>query len=208
MGRGAYALARVAVYTRTAGTALWWTGLAAAGVGLAVPGLTGRRTGILGGTALLLAAAAAAFLVRRRRCTGLIKASTAAGKWVVLHDRAVTVRGWLRRRRWWLAAAFLAAAASSLAAPAAGGMLLAGAGAGLRAKAVWLGRWERRNEKLLWVRPERADGRSPSRGDVSGWVTTGPLAGDAAPGGARRRTPAPGAARERRPRARVTAAAR
>jgi hypothetical protein len=195
------------VYVRTAGTALWWTGVVAAGAGLAVPGLTGRRVGLLGGAALFLVAAAVAFLARRRRCTGLAGSASAAGRWVVLHDRAVTVRAWLRRRRWWLAAAFLAAVASSLAVPAAGGMLLAGAGAGLWAKAVWLGRWERRNEKLLWVRPEWADGRSPARGGVRGWMTTGPLAGDAAPGGARRR-PAPGGVRQRRPRARVTAAAR
>lgn len=206
MARGAYALARVAVYVRTAGTALWWTGAVAAGAGLAFPGLTGRRIGVLGGAALFLVAAAAAFLARRRRCTGMIGAASAAGKWVVLHDRAVTVRAWLRTRRWWLVAAFAAAVGSSWAVPAAGGMLLAGAGAGLWAKAVWLGRWERRHEKLLWVRPEWAAGRSPVRKDVRGWMTTGPLAGDAAPGGARRRPAA--VVRERRPRARVTAAAR
>ncbi|GAA2414516.1 hypothetical protein GCM10010420_50180 [Streptomyces glaucosporus] len=207
MGRGAYALARVAVYVRTAGVALWWTGAAAAVVGVAMPGLTGRRIGVLAGAALLVVAAFTAFLVRRRRCGTLLRGATAAGKWVVLHDRAVTVRVWLRANRWWLTAAFLAAVASSAALPAAGGMLLAGIGLGLRAKAVWLGAWERSNEKLLWVRPEWADGRSPARGKVRGWMTTGPLAGDAAPGGARRR-PAAAAARERRPRARVTAAAR
>ncbi|PJE95659.1 hypothetical protein CUT44_22085 [Streptomyces carminius] len=207
MGRGAYALARVAVYVRTAGIALWWTGVAAAGAGLAFPGLTGRRIGVLSGAALFLLAAVAAFLVRRRRCAGLIRAASRAGKWVVLHDRKVTVRAWLRSRRWWLAAAFLVAVGSSAAVPAAGGMLLSGAGAGLWAKAVWLGRWERRHEQLLWIRPEWAAGRSPARKDVRGWLTTGPLAGDAAPGGAPRRAAA-AAARERRPRARVTAAAR
>ena len=207
MGRGAYALARVAVYVRTAGVALWWTGVAAAGVGLAVPGLTGRRIGVLAGAALFLLAALTTFLVRRRRCSTLIRGASKADQWVVLHDRAVTVRTWLRRRRWWLTAAFLAAVASSAAVPAAGGMLLAGTGAGLWAKSVWLGAWERRHEQLLWVRPEWADGRSPARRAVRGWTTTGPLAGDAAPGGARRRRPA-APARERRPRARVTAAAR
>ncbi|GAA2455768.1 hypothetical protein [Streptomyces macrosporus] len=207
MGRGAYALARVTVYVRTAGVALWWTGLAAAAVGLAMPGLTGRRIGVLAGAALLVVAAFAAFLVRRRRCSTLVKGASTAGKWVVLHDRAVTVRAWLRKRRWWLTAAFLAAVASSAALPAAGGMLLAGVGLGLRAKAVWLGSWERGNEKLLWVRPEWADGGSPAGKRVRGWATTGPLAGDAAPGGARRR-PSAAAARERRPRAKVTAAAR
>ncbi|WP_037732811.1 hypothetical protein [Streptomyces megasporus] len=207
MGRGAYALARVAVYVRTAGVALWWTGLAAAVVGVAMPGLTGRRIGVTAGAALFVVAAAVTFLVRRRRCSTLVEGASAAGKWVVLHDRAVTVRTWLRTRRWWLTAAFLAAVASSAALPAAGGMLLAGVGAGLWAKAVWLGSWERANEKLLWVRPEWAEGRSPARKKVRGWMTTGPLAGDAAPGGARRR-PSAAAGRERRPRAKVTAAAR
>ncbi|HEX5567967.1 MAG TPA: hypothetical protein VFY14_13750 [Streptomyces sp.] len=207
MGRGSYALARVAVYVRTAAVALWWTGVAAMGVGLTAPGLTGRRIGLLAGAALFLLAAPAAFLVRRRRCAALIRSASTAGRWVVLHDRAGTVRAWLRARRWWLTAAGLAAVGSSFAVPAAGGMLLAGTGAGLWAKSVWLGRWERRNERLLWVRPEWAGGCSPARGDVRGWMTTGPLAGDAAPGGGPRRG-AGRDARERRPRARVIAATR
>jgi hypothetical protein len=193
VGRGSYALARVAVYVRTAGTAWWWTGAVAAGTGLAVPGLTGRRIGVLAGAAAFVVAAVAAFLARRRRCVGLLNARSAAGKWALLRDCAVTVREWRRSHRWWLVLGFVAAVGSSVVLPAAGGAALAGAGAGLWAKSVWLGRWEKRHEQLLWVRPEWAGGRSPARRQVRGWMTTGPLAGDAAEGGARR----PRAARAR-----------
>ncbi len=186
MGRGSYALARVAVYVRTAGAAWWWTGVVAAGTGLALPGLMGRRIGVYAGAAVFLVAGAAAFVVRRRRCVGLLNARSAAGKWAMLRDRAVTVREWRRTHAWWLALGFVAAVASSLVLPAAGGATLAGAGAGLWAKSVWIGRWEKRNEMLLWVRPEWAGGRSPARRQVRGWMTTGPLAGDAAEGGVRR----------------------
>ena len=70
--------------------------------------------------------------------------------------------------------------------------LLAGLGAGLWAKAVWLGRWERRNEQLLWVRPEWVTRRGPAGKDVGGYQTTGPVAGDARAGGVRRRAVAAG----------------
>lgn len=193
MGRGSYALARVAVYVRTAGTAWWWTGVVAAGAGLAIPGLTGRRIGVYAAAAAFVVTAVAAFLARRRRCVGLLAARSAAGKWALLRDRAVTVREWRRAHRWWLALGFVLAVASSLVLPSAGGAALAGAGVGLWAKAVWIGRWEKRNETLLWVRPEWAGGRSPARRQVRGWMTTGPLAGDAAEGGVRR----PRAARAR-----------
>jgi hypothetical protein len=186
VGRGSYALERVAVYVRTAAGAWWWTGVLAAGAGLAVPGLTGRRIGVYAGAALFLLAAGAAFLARRRRYTGLLAARSAAGKWVVLRDRAVTAREWRRAHRWWLLLAFVVAVGSSVLLPAAGGAVPAGAGAGLWAKAVWVGRWERKHERLLWVRPEWAARRSPARKQVRGWMTTGPLAGDASPGGAPR----------------------
>lgn len=186
MSRGAYALERVAVYVRAAAGALWWTGVLAAGTGLAMPGLTGRLIGVYAGAALLVIAAVVAFLARRRRYTGLLAARSAAGKWVVLRDRAVTAREWRRAHRWWLVLAFAVAVGSSVLLPAAGGALLAGAGLGLWAKALWLGRWERRHDALLWVRPEWAARRSPVRKQVRGWMTTGPLAGDASPGGAPR----------------------
>ncbi|MCF6524050.1 hypothetical protein [Streptomyces sp. JJ36] len=186
MGRGSYALGRVAVYVRAAAAAWWWTGVVAAGIGLAMPGLTGRRIGVLAGAALFAAAAVVTFLARRRRYTGMLEARSAAGKYVVLRDRAETAREWYRGRRRLLLLGLVLAVASSAAVPAAGGALLAGAGAGLWAKTVWLGRWERRHEQLVWVRPEWAAGGSPARKDVRGWMTTGPLAGDAAPGGARR----------------------
>ncbi|GHF63939.1 hypothetical protein GCM10010218_51710 [Streptomyces mashuensis] len=200
MGRGSYALARVAVVVRAPAVRLLWLGLLGAGVGALVPGLTGRRIGLLGGAALFVVAAAVAFAARRGRYTALAGAAERAGRSVFLQDRAVTMRNWARARgrRWWLAAVFLAAVGSSYAAPGAAGLAMAGAGAGLWAKAVWIGGLERRAEALLWVRTEWAQG-SPVAGSVPGWMTTGIAAGDALPGGARRR--------ERRTGGRATAAA-
>ncbi|MFI0739796.1 hypothetical protein ACH4PU_17170 [Streptomyces sp. NPDC021100] len=185
MGRGHCALARVAVIVRAPAAPLWWLGLLAAGIGAALPGLTGRRIGLLAGAALFLATATVAFTARRKRYAHLAGAASRAGKAVYLQDRAVTVRGWRRGRRWWLALAFPAAVASSLAAPGAAGLAMAGLGAGLWAKAQWLGGLERRTEALLWVRTEWAKG-SPAGKQVRGYLTTGLAAGDAAPGGARR----------------------
>ncbi|WP_436969331.1 hypothetical protein [Actinacidiphila glaucinigra] len=184
--RGAYVLARVAVLVRVPGRWLWWLGVVAAGVGVFVPGLTGRRIGVLGGAALFVVAAVVAFLARRRRYTALAEAAERAPRSVFLQDRRVTARAWVRARRWWLLGAFVAALASGAAASAAAGMLLAGAGAGLWAKAVRLGRWERAHDTLLWVRPEHA-GRGPAARSVPGYEATGPVAGDAGPGGSPRR---------------------
>ncbi|MFD7922350.1 hypothetical protein ACFV3R_24390 [Streptomyces sp. NPDC059740] len=191
MGRGAYGLARVAVIVRAPAGWLWWPGLLAAGIGLLVPGLTGRRVGLATGVVLLVVAALVAFGVRRRRYTGFTRAASRAAKMVVLQDRAVTLRQWRRGRRWWLLLAFLAAVASAFAVPAAGGLLMAGFGVGLWAKSLWLGRWERRHETLLWVRPEWAARRGPVGPDVRGFLTTGLAAGDAAPGGGRARSTTP-----------------
>jgi hypothetical protein len=71
-------------------------------------------------------------------------------------------------------------------------MLLAGLGTGLRLKAAWLGRRERAEQTLLWVRVDWLDrrGGSPAGKAVKGLRGTGIAAGDAAPGGARRRTAA------------------
>ncbi|MCQ4044362.1 hypothetical protein ACFOSC_05125 [Streptantibioticus rubrisoli] len=186
MGRGAYALARVAVMVRMAARWCWWLGVLAAVAGAFVPGFTGRRIGALGGAVVFLVAAVAAFLTRRGRYTALAGAATHAAKSAFLQDRSVTARQWLRPRGWWLLLAFALAVGSSAAASAAGGMLLAGVGAGLWAKALWLGRWERSHEALLWVRPEQAMRRGPAGRDVRAYLTTGPAAGDARPGGARR----------------------
>ncbi|TKA10052.1 hypothetical protein [Actinacidiphila oryziradicis] len=185
MTRGAYVLARVAVMIRVPARWLWWLGVLAAGIGLFVPSLTGRRIGVLGGAALFIIAAAITYVVRRRRYVKLADGATRAAKSAFLQDRRVTARIWSRAHRWWLLAAFAVALGSSAAAPAAGGMLLAGAGAGLWAKARWLGRWERRHGALLWVRPEWAAPRGPVGRGVSGYQSTGPAAGDAGPGGAR-----------------------
>lgn len=187
MGRDTYVLARVAVMVRVPAGWLWWLGVLAAGIGAAVPvSLVGRRIGLIGGAALFLVAAATAFAVRRGRYGSLAEAAPRAGKRDFLQDRAVTVRIWRRGHRWWLLLAFLLALGSSALAPAAGGLLLAGLGAGLAAKALWLGRWERRHDVLLWVRPEWAARRGPAGAPVLGYFTTGLAAGDAAPGGARR----------------------
>jgi hypothetical protein len=171
---------------------MWWLGMVAAGAGVLVPGLTGRRIGVLTGAAMFLVAAAVVACVRRRRYTELAQGAARAGRHDVLQDRAVSVRVWRRGHRWWLLTAFLAALGSSFAVPAAGGLLLAGAGAGLRLKAGWLGRRERAGEALLWVRVDwlGARGGRPAGRAVKGYRSTGIAAGDAAPGGARRRTAA------------------
>lgn len=185
MGRGAVALARVAVLVRAPAGWLWWPGVLAAGAGALVPGLTGRRIGVYAGAALFVVAAYVVFAVRRKRYAHLAKAASRAGKSAILQDRAVTLRVWRRAHRWWLLPAFLAALGSSFALPAAGGMLLAGAGLGLWAKALWLGRWERDHDALLWVRTEAAVRGGPAGRDVRGYLTTGVAAKDARPGGAK-----------------------
>ncbi|GGW76199.1 hypothetical protein GCM10010503_62360 [Streptomyces lucensis JCM 4490] len=183
----------MAVVVRAGAAPLWWLGVFAAGTGVLVPGVTGRRIGVLTGAALFLVGGAAAALVRRRRYTALLRGVVRAGRYDVLQDRAVTVRNWRRGHRWWLLLAFVAALGGSLAVPAAGGMLLAGLGAGLRLKAAWLGRRERAGQTLLWVRVDWLDrcGGGPAGKAVKGLRGTGVAAGDAAPGGARRRTAAP-----------------
>ncbi|AZQ35240.1 hypothetical protein EJ357_18540 [Streptomyces cyaneochromogenes] len=187
---GGQGLARVAVVVRAGAGPLWWLGVFAAGIGVLVPGLTGRRIGVLAGAALFIVAAAVVAYARRKRYAALIRSAARAGKHDVLQDRAVAVRNWRRGHRWWLLLVFLAALGSAFAVPAAGGMLLAGCGAGLRLKAAWLGRRERAEDALLWVRVDWLDGRGgrPAGKAVKAYRSTGIAAGDAAPGGARRRT--------------------
>jgi hypothetical protein len=182
----------VAVVVRAGAAPLWWLGVCAAAVGLAVPGLTGRRIGLCAGAALFLVTAAVVACARRGRYKTLAGKAVRAGRHDVLQDRAVSVRVWRRGHRWWLLLAFLAALASAPAVPAAGGLLLAGAGTGLRLKAAWLGRLERAGDVLLWVRVDwlgKRGGR-PAGPAVKGFRSTGIAAGDAAPGGARRRSAA------------------
>ncbi|MFJ5777766.1 hypothetical protein [Streptomyces sp. NPDC093094] len=186
---GAQGLARVAVVVRAGAGPLWWLGVGAAGAGVLVPGFTGRRIGVLAGAALFLVAAGALACVRGRRYDALARTATRAGRHDVLQDRAVSVRNWRRGHRWWLLLAFLAALGSAFAVPAAGGMLLAGCGAGLRLKAARIGRRERELDTLLWVCVDRLDRRGgrPAGKAVEAYRGTGVSAGDAAPGGARRR---------------------
>ncbi|WP_405780182.1 hypothetical protein [Streptomyces sp. NBC_00859] len=179
-------VARVAVLVRAGAAPLWWLGVVAAAAGAALPGPAGRRIGLLAGAALFLITCAAVVLVRRRRFVHLSKTPSRAGRADFLQDRAVTVRNWRRAHRWWLTAAFAAALGSSFAVPAAGGLALAGAGAGLWLKAVRLGRREHAEDQLFWVRTDWI-GRGPAGKPVKGYRSTGVLAGDAAPGGARRR---------------------
>ncbi|MYV49096.1 hypothetical protein [Streptomyces sp. SID2888] len=188
--RGGQGLARVAVVVRAGAAPLWWLGVFAAGIGVLVPGVTGRRVGVTAGAALFLVAAAVVACARRKRYTALARGAARAGRYDVLQDRAVTVRTWRRGHRWWLLAAFAAALAGALVVPAAGGMLLAGTGAGLWLKAAWLGRREQSGEALLWVRVDWLGryGGAPAGKRVKGYRGTGVAAGDAAPGGARRRT--------------------
>lgn len=175
MARGegrAQGLARVAVVVRAGAAPLWWAGVFAAGVGVLVPGLTGRRIGVPAGAVLFVLAVAVVPTVRRGRYAGLARSAARAGRHDVLQDRAVSVRNWRRGHRWWL--------------------LLAGCGTGLRLKAAWLGRRERADDALLWVRVDRLDanGGRPAGKAVKAYRSTGIAAGDAAPGGARRRTAA------------------
>ncbi|MEV2192791.1 hypothetical protein AB0I02_17650 [Streptomyces phaeochromogenes] len=189
MTRGGQGLARVAVVVRAGAAPLWWLGVISAGVGVLVPGITGRRIGVMAGAALFLITVAVVALVRHKRYAALVGGAARAGKHDVLQDRAVTVRNWRRGHRWWLLLALAGALGSAFAVPAAGGMLLAGAGAGLRLKAARIGRLERAAESLVWVRVDWL-GRGagvPAGKQVKGYRATGIAAGDAAPGGARRR---------------------
>ncbi|GGX99355.1 hypothetical protein [Streptomyces anandii] len=192
MARGGQGLVRVAVVVRAGAAPMWWFGVFAAGLGLLVPGPAGRRVGVLSGAALFLVSAAAVACVRRRRYRELARGTARAGRHDVLQDRAVGVRNWRRGHRWWLLLAFLAALGSAFAVPAAGGLLLAGAGCGLWLKAAWIGRLERAGDALLWVRVDWLDRRGgrPAGKAVRAYRSTGIAAGDAAPGGARRRTTA------------------
>ncbi|NGN67674.1 hypothetical protein G5C51_27705 [Streptomyces sp. A7024] len=174
------ALARVAVMVRAGAAPLWWLGVLAAGIGGFVPGLTGPAIGVYGGAAAAIITAAAVALARRGRYTQRADEALRAPRSVILQDRAVTARAWRTAHRWWLAAAFLVAVAAAFAIPAAPGMVLAGAGAGLWAKAAWIGRLERARDALLWI---RTDANSPLAG---AYRTTGLAAGDALPGGAKR----------------------
>ncbi|MCQ4206858.1 hypothetical protein [Streptomyces longispororuber] len=189
MTRGAQGLVRTAVVVRAGAAPLWWLGVLAAAIGLLPGGFTGRRIGVLAGAVLFLVAVAAVAYGRRGRYTALTGSAARAGKHDVLQDRAVTVRNWRRGHRWWLALAFLAALGSAFAVPAAGGMAVAGAGVGLWLKAAWLGRCERSDDALLWLRVDWLGSRAgaPVGKQVKAYRRTGTLAGDAAPGGARRR---------------------
>ena len=90
--RRAQGLARVAVVVRAGAAPLWWAGVFAAGVGALVPGVTGRRIGVLAGAALFILAAAVVSTVRRRRYAELARSATRAGKHDVLQDHVVGVR--------------------------------------------------------------------------------------------------------------------
>lgn len=190
MGRGGQGLARVAVVVRAGAAPLWWLGVVAAGVGVLPSGLTGRRIGVLAGAALFLVAVGGVVWAGRRRYLAPVRDAVRAGKHDVLQDRAVTLRTWRRGHRWWLLLGFAAALGSSFALPAAGGLLLAGLGTGLRLKAARLGRRELAEGRLFWVRVDRLSRRGgrPTGKRVAGYRVTGIGAGDAAPGGGRRRS--------------------
>ncbi|MFE2301525.1 hypothetical protein ACFXAW_25460 [Streptomyces sp. NPDC059445] len=188
MARGGQGLARVAVVVRAGAAPLWWSGVLAAGIGVLLPGLTGRRIGVMAGAALFLVTAAVVARRGTKRYDALVRSAARAGKHDVLQDRAVTVRNWRRGHRWWLLLGFVAALGSSFAVPAAGGMLLAGAGVGLWLKAARLGRVEQAEQALIWVRVDWLGPRAgaPVGKPVRAVRATGVAAGDAAPGGARR----------------------
>ncbi|MFD5429144.1 hypothetical protein [Streptomyces sp. NPDC127084] len=177
----------MAVLVRAGAAPMMWLGFTAAGVGLFLPGLTGRWIGLYAGAALFLITAACVAVVRRSRYRALEAGAVRAARGDFLQDRAVTVRGRRRAYRWWLLLAWVAATVSALAVPAAGGLLLAGAGAGLWLKAGLIGRRESAADVLWWVPVEWVPRGRPAGPRVEGYRTTGPAAGDAAPGGAGRR---------------------
>jgi hypothetical protein len=186
-GGGRQSLARVAVIVRAGAAPLWWLGVLAAAIGIFVPSVTGRRIGVMAGAALFVVCAAVVALARRGKYRAWAERATRAGKFDFLQDRSATVRIWRRAHRWWLLAAFVVAIGSSLGAPAVLGMGLAGGGVGLWLKSVWLGRRERGEEAMLWVRTDWVATGGPVGKRVKGYRATGVAAGDAAPGGARRR---------------------
>ncbi|GAA1501761.1 hypothetical protein [Streptomyces synnematoformans] len=188
MVRGTVTLARAAVVVRAGAAPLWWLGIAAAAAGAWQDGLTGQWIGLYAGAALFLVVAPVVYAVRRGRCLAAAEKAQRAARGAVLQDRAVTVRAWRRARRWWLAAAFAVAAGSAAAVPVAGGLALAGAGAGLWAKAAWLGRWERGQEALLWLPVGAVTRRGAGTGGSdTAYARTGIAAGDALLGGGVRR---------------------
>ncbi|QFR02642.1 hypothetical protein F9278_18870 [Streptomyces phaeolivaceus] len=180
----------MAVVVRAGAGPLWWLGVVAAGVGVLPSGLTGRRIGVLAGAVLFLVVAGAVAWAGRKRYLAPVRGAVRAGKHDVLQDRAVTLRNWRRGHLWWLLLGFGAALGSSFALPAAGGLLLAGLGTGLRLKAIWVGRRELAAGQLFWVRVDWLSGRGgrPTGKRVAGYRVTGIEAGDAAPGGGRRRS--------------------
>ncbi|MCP9944055.1 hypothetical protein LUX12_03420 [Streptomyces somaliensis] len=187
MARGGQVLARVAVAVRAGAAPLLWSGLLGAAVGTLPPGLTGRRIGLLAGAALFPAAAALVFLTRRGRYAASAAAAVRAARTDVLQGRAATLRARRRARRPWLLLAFPVAVGTSFAVPAAVGLLVAGLGAGLWLKAVWIGRRETAADRLLWIGADLLAEGGPAGRHVTAYRTTGIAAGDAAPGGARRR---------------------
>ncbi|MFJ8732540.1 hypothetical protein [Streptomyces bauhiniae] len=192
VARGGQGLARVAVVVRAGAAPLVRLGVPAAGIGAVPEGLTGRLVGVAAGAVLFVTATAVTALAHRPRYAALAAGATRAGRYDLLQYRAVTVRNWRRGHRWWLLLAFVAALGSAFALPVAGGLLLTGVGTGLRLKARWLGRRERALDALLWVRVDWLDrrGGAPAGKAVRELRTTGVGAGDAAPGGARRRATA------------------
>ncbi|MET9587061.1 hypothetical protein ABZY10_29010, partial [Streptomyces sp. NPDC006539] len=111
----------MAVIVRAGAAPLWWPGLLAAAVGALVPGLTGRRIGLLAGAALFLVTAVVVALARGGRYAELARDATRAGRTDFLQDRAVTVRNWRRGHRWWLLGGFLVAVAGGFLLPGAKG---------------------------------------------------------------------------------------
>ncbi|MFD5024426.1 hypothetical protein [Streptomyces sp. NPDC058373] len=179
----------MAVVQRAGSAPLWWLGAIAAGVGLIPDGLTGRRIGVLVGALLFLLAAVLVPLVRGGRAAALAQDAERAARADILQARSVTVRNWRRGHAWWLALAFAAALGSAFVLPAAGGMLLAGWGTGLWLRARRTGRVEEAGDALLWTAAD-ALGRGaggPLGAKATRLWTTGLRAGDAAPGGGKRR---------------------
>src|SRR5882757_5097366 len=80
VGRGGQGLARVAVVVRAGAAPLWWCGVFAAGIGVVLPGITGRRIGVMAGAVLFIVAAVVVAYRRRKRYAELARSAARASK--------------------------------------------------------------------------------------------------------------------------------
>ncbi|WP_037605525.1 hypothetical protein [Streptacidiphilus rugosus] len=177
MLRGTYARARVVVIRGTVARTLMWIGAAGAVAGLLVPSLTGLGRGAVIGAGLFVVCGLVGLLQRRRWYAGRARQAEKAAFAITLEPPHETRQRLARGHALWLLVGISVTSALGVLAGPAAGLAVLGYGVGLQLAAMSLGRWERREEKLLWSRTD--DGRLLGRrGKVGDFVTTGPAAGN------------------------------